>query len=67
MGKIIARTNSYVVFSDPFYHPNDSPNTDDHRNILEALRSHDKKKCVSLVKAHLQRAVAGLDKMASGA
>lgn len=67
VGKIIARTNSYVVFSDPSYHPNDSPNTDDHRNILEALRSHDKKKCVSLVKAHLQRAVAGLDKMASGA
>ncbi len=52
---ILARTNAYVVFYDPFYHPETSPTPDDHKDILSALRAHDKEKCVALMKAHLRK------------
>ncbi len=60
---ILARTNAYVVFYDPFYHVETAPAPDAHRAILASLRAHDTEKCVSLMKAHLEEAVAGLGKI----
>lgn len=60
---ILARTNAYVVFYDPFSHAETSPSPDDHRNILSSLRAHDKEKSVALMKNHLEKAVSGLGRI----
>ncbi|MDD3706959.1 MAG: GntR family transcriptional regulator [Aminobacterium sp.] len=57
---ILARTNAYVVFYDPFYQLETMPSIDAHREILVALRHHDSEKCVKLLRAHLQDAIEGL-------
>jgi DNA-binding GntR family transcriptional regulator len=60
---ILARTNAYIVFYDPFYHVETSPKEDAHREILASLRAHDAETSVSLMKAHLEEAVAGLGRI----
>ncbi|WP_024822959.1 GntR family transcriptional regulator [Aminobacterium mobile] len=57
---ILARTNAYVVFYDPFYQLETVPSVDAHREILIALRHHDSERSVTLLKRHLQDAIEGL-------
>ncbi len=57
---ILARTNAYVVFYDPFYELESHPSIDEHRAILTALKQHDAEKCVELVRGHLKNAIEGL-------
>ncbi|HCA40682.1 MAG TPA: GntR family transcriptional regulator [Aminobacterium sp.] len=57
---ILARTNAYVVFYDPFYQLETVPSVDAHREILIALRHHDSERSVTLLKKHLQDAIEGL-------
>ncbi len=57
---ILARTNAYVVFFDPFYHTETTPSVDSHKEILMALRAHDVEKSIKLMKRHLKDAIAGL-------
>ncbi|MGI6784320.1 MAG: GntR family transcriptional regulator [Aminivibrio sp.] len=57
---ILARTNAYVVFYDPFYNAESPVTVDSHKEILMALRAHDVEKSVKLMKRHLKDAVAGL-------
>ncbi|ADE56525.1 MULTISPECIES: GntR family transcriptional regulator [Aminobacterium] len=59
---ILARTNAYIVFYDPFYQLETMPSIDAHREILVALRHHDAEKCVKLLRGHLQEAIMGLRK-----
>lgn len=63
--KILARTNAYVIFYDPFYQPDTAPSPDDHRCILAALKEKNKEKCIELMKAHLRKTVVSLDKIVS--
>ncbi|MDI9370320.1 MAG: GntR family transcriptional regulator [Synergistaceae bacterium] len=62
---ILARTNAYVVFYDPFFKPETTPSPDDHRRILAALKDKDKEKCIELMKLHLKKTVISLDKIVS--
>ncbi len=57
---ILARTNAYVVFFDPFYQEETTPTIDSHKEILMALRIHDAEKAVKLMKKHLQETISRL-------
>jgi len=57
---ILARTNAYVVFYDPFYELASFPSVEEHRSILTALRHHDVERCVELMQTHLKNSVEGL-------
>ncbi|MBN1332491.1 MAG: GntR family transcriptional regulator [Synergistales bacterium] len=57
---ILARTNAYVVFYDPFYELSSFPSVEEHRAILNALRHHDVERSVELVQHHLKNSVEGL-------
>lgn len=63
---ILARTNAYVVFYDPFYNAESPVTVDSHKEILMALRAHDVEKSVKLMKRHLKDAVAGLSQALEG-
>lgn len=58
--KILARTNAYIVFFDPFRDVESAPSVGDHRNILQALRVGDGDKAVKFMKEHLAKALRGL-------
>lgn len=58
--KILARTNAYIVFFDPFQYDETAPSVDSHRKILQALRAGDGDEAVSLMKEHLAHALDGL-------
>ena len=51
---ILARTNVFIVFYDPFYDIETNPNIEEHRNILKALRERNEEKAVSLMEEHLR-------------
>lgn len=57
---ILARTNAYFVFFDPFYQEETTPTIDSHKEILMALRIHDAEKAVKLMKKHLQETISRL-------
>jgi DNA-binding GntR family transcriptional regulator len=57
---ILARTNAYVVFYDPFYEMESHPSVEEHRAILSALKQHDAEKAVALIRKHLKNAIDGL-------
>lgn len=50
---ILARTNVYMVFYDPFYNVESNPSTKDHRAIIDALRERNDDKAVELMRKHL--------------
>ena len=60
---ILARTNAYIVFYDPFYKTETIPTVDAHKEILVALRSHDGERCVKLMRRHLSEAFSGLSQV----
>ncbi|HPF83918.1 HTH-type transcriptional repressor RspR [bioreactor metagenome] len=60
---ILARTNAYVVFYDPFYQNETTPTVDSHKEILMALRAHDSEKSVKLMKRHLKESISGLSRI----
>ncbi|NLB84459.1 MAG: GntR family transcriptional regulator [Synergistaceae bacterium] len=60
---ILARTNAYIVFYDPFYERESIPTVEAHREILVALRSRDAEKCVKLMRQHLSDAFSGLSQV----
>lgn len=51
---ILARTNVFIVFYDPFYDIETNPSIEEHRGILKALQEKDEEKAVSLMKDHLK-------------
>lgn len=57
---ILARTNAYVVFYDPFYEQDENPTTGEHRSIVSALARRDAELAVDLMRAHLRRSVSCL-------
>jgi DNA-binding GntR family transcriptional regulator len=57
---ILARTNVYMVFYDPFYNVESNPSTMDHRAIIDALRERNDEKAVDLMRKHLQWSVSEL-------
>ncbi len=50
---ILARTNAYVVFYEPFYDMEENPGIAQHREIAKALREKDREKAVELMREHL--------------
>ncbi|WP_029165232.1 GntR family transcriptional regulator [Aminiphilus circumscriptus] len=50
---ILARTNVYIVFYDPFYDIETNPSIAEHRAIVNALRLRDEEKAVALMREHL--------------
>ena len=57
---ILARTNAYVVFFDPFYEQEENPTLGEHKAILGALERRDSSLAVDLMKSHLRRSVSCL-------
>ncbi len=57
---VLARTNAYVVFFDPFYEQEENPTIGEHRSILTALERRDPSLAVDLMRAHLRRSVSCL-------
>lgn len=57
---ILARTNAYLVFFDPFYEQKDNPTIGEHKAILEALDKRDSALAVDLMRGHLKRSVSFL-------
>ncbi len=51
---ILARTNVFIVFYDPFYDIETNPSIEEHRSILKALQEKDEEKAVSLMRDHLK-------------
>jgi DNA-binding GntR family transcriptional regulator len=59
---ILARTNAYVVFYDPFYDIEDNPSIAQHRAIAQALREREREKAVDLMREHLKHSFYDLNK-----
>lgn len=59
---ILARTNAYVMFYDPFYDIEDNPSIDQHKEIVKALKMRDKAKAVELMREHLKLSLLDLKK-----
>ena len=59
---ILARTNAYVVFYDPFYDIVDNPSIDQHKAIAQALKERDREKAVDLMREHLKLSLYDLNK-----
>ncbi len=51
---ILARTNVFIVFYDPFYDIDTNPSIEEHRHILKALQEKDEEKVVALMQEHLK-------------
>lgn len=61
---ILARTNAYVVFYDPFYDIVDNPSISQHKAIAQALKERDREKAVDLMREHLKLSLYDLNKPA---
>jgi DNA-binding GntR family transcriptional regulator len=57
---ILARTNAYVVFYDPFYDIEENPSIAQHKAILKTLKEKDPDKAVNLMREHLKRSLRDL-------
>jgi len=51
---ILARTNAYVVFYDPFYDIEDNPSVIQHKGIVQAFKDRDADLAVDLMREHLK-------------
>jgi DNA-binding GntR family transcriptional regulator len=51
---ILARTNAYVVFYDPFYDLQENPSITQHKAILKALKGKDPDTAETLMREHLK-------------
>jgi DNA-binding GntR family transcriptional regulator len=51
---ILARTNVYIVFYDPFYDIDSNPSLGEHRGIVEAFRVRDVERAVELMRSHIR-------------
>ncbi|EHM09342.1 transcriptional regulator [Thermanaerovibrio velox DSM 12556] len=51
---ILARTNVYIVFYDPFYVVESNPSVQEHRLIIEALRARDAQEAVERMRSHIR-------------
>ncbi len=61
---ILARTNAYVVFYDPFYDIAENPSIAQHKAIALALKAKDREKAVELMREHLKLSLFDLKKPA---
>lgn len=59
---ILARTNAYVVFYDPFYDIDYNPSIMQHKAIAQALKEKEKDKAVELMREHLKLSLYDLNK-----
>ena len=59
---ILARTNVYIVFYDPFYEDECNPSIAEHKALLRALRDHDGVLAERLMREHLQTTMTGMAK-----
>ncbi|MDT8284109.1 MAG: GntR family transcriptional regulator [Thermovirgaceae bacterium] len=59
---ILARTNAYVVFFDPFYDIAENPSIAQHKAIALALKAKDREKAVELMRDHLKLSLFDLKK-----
>lgn len=59
---ILARTNAYVVFYDPFYDIIDNPSIAQHKGIAQALKEKNRDRAVDLMREHLKLSLFGLKK-----
>jgi DNA-binding GntR family transcriptional regulator len=59
---ILARTNAYVMFYDPFYDIEDNSSIEQHKGIVKALRMRDQEKAVELMREHLKLSLLDLRK-----
>ena len=59
---ILARTNVYIVFYDPFYEDECNPSIAEHKALLRALRDHDGDLAERLMREHLQTTMTGMAK-----
>lgn len=57
---ILARTNAYVVFYDPFYDLEENPSIAQHKEIVRALKGKNAEKAEALMKEHLERSLRDL-------
>jgi DNA-binding GntR family transcriptional regulator len=57
---ILARTNAYVVFYDPFYDLEENPSIAQHKEIVRALKEKNAEKAEALMKEHLERSLRDL-------
>ncbi|MCX7828826.1 MAG: GntR family transcriptional regulator [Thermanaerothrix sp.] len=51
---ILARTNVYIVFYDPFYIVESNPSVGEHRLIIDALRARDAQGAVERMRSHIR-------------
>jgi DNA-binding GntR family transcriptional regulator len=58
---ILARTNAYVVFYDPFYDLEENPSIAQHKEIVRALKGKNAEKAETLMKEHLERSLRDLE------
>lgn len=61
---ILARTNAYIVFYDPFYDIENNPSISQHKVIAQALKEKDREKAVDLMREHLKLSLFDLNKPA---
>lgn len=57
---ILARTNVYIVFYDPFYDIDTNPSIPQHRAIIAALAERSPEKAEALMREHLRFSMEGL-------
>jgi DNA-binding GntR family transcriptional regulator len=57
---ILARTNAYVVFYDPFYDLEENPSIAQHKEIVRALKEKNAEKAETLMKEHLENSLRDL-------
>lgn len=59
---ILARTNAYIVFYDPFYDIENNPSIAQHKGIAQALKEKEREKAVELMREHLKLSLFDLNK-----
>ncbi|MGC9490047.1 MAG: GntR family transcriptional regulator [Thermovirgaceae bacterium] len=57
---ILARTNAYVVFYDPFYDIEENSSITQHKAIIKALKEKDPDTAETLMREHLKRSLLDL-------
>lgn len=53
VGNVMARTDVYIVYYDPFYSLPQNPSIEEHRAIVEALKAHDPDKAEDAMARHI--------------
>ena len=57
---ILARTNVYIVFYDPFYEDEANPSMAEHKDLLRAFRDRDGARAELLMRDHLRTTMTGM-------